>query len=153
MQNLVGSSKSNALSAKTFDCSTAESTDIQPESNDFEKLLRSEIIPNSRIVMQRDAYSIEYSFNISVLDESQKELYSSAEIATIANDDKLMNINNRTLKTLRKFFRIGVAEVFEIIIYEHSYSEDILIGFRACLGLISNGIQKLIGLSLTPMEI
>lgn len=120
MLSLVSTFKSGTFMAKTVECPIVDVSDAQPsdvQQNEFEKLLRDQIVPRARVVILRNDYSVEFVLNVSVVGERGDLMAmdaaqtSAMEIATIANDYKVARVDNSTLKPLRKFFRIGVAEV------------------------------------------
>lgn len=123
MINLAKSFTTESFEAKTMECPSIDASDLQMETaihTDFEKLLLNQIAPNSRVFVLHNDYSLEYLFNISIVGEQDNLLVvkssslntSPMEIATIANNYKVEKVSNVTMiKPLRRFFRIGVAEV------------------------------------------
>lgn len=120
MRSLITAFKSGEFESKSIECPPIDSSDVQltdMQPNAFERMLREKIVPNSRVMTLRNDYSVEFVFNVSVVGD-QSDVMESAqantnpiEIATIANDNKVMKLDKSTWKPLRKYFRIGVAEV------------------------------------------
>lgn len=124
LRSLIIAAKAGQFETKTFNCPPMESTDMQTSTTDsspnaFERMLRTDIVPDARVMTLRNDYSVEFVFNVSVVGEqdalmglvSAQANTSPMEIASIANDYKVMKIENTTLRPLRRYFRIGVAEV------------------------------------------
>lgn len=124
MKNLAKTFKGESFERKTMECPSIDANDAQGDASihtDFEKLLLNQIAPGAGVFVLRNDYSLEYLFNISIVGEQDVDLLgmgsamldtSPMEIATIANNYKVVKVSNATvIKPLRRFFRIGVAEV------------------------------------------
>lgn len=122
MKSLATQFQTGALEAKTFECPAEGSTDAVPAprmtKNSFEKMLSDEIISKSSVLVQKNDFSVVFYFNISIVGERDDLMAMQSavrqppmEFASIGNSYEVIKITNSTIKSLRTFYRIGVAEV------------------------------------------
>lgn len=132
LANIATVAKEGKFEVKTYSCTAVDSEDpldISAEANAFEKTLRDQIVSNSRLLMLRNEYSLEFYMNISIFgqkdDLTENTLSARSgprEIAFIGNSNDLMLIDNSTIKPTRRFFRIGIAEVTVFLFFLRVYN-------------------------------
>lgn len=119
MKSLAVQFKSGSFEQKTFECSV-EDTAIETltKKNNFEMLLNDEIISKSPVLLLKNDFSIEFYFNMSIVGErndlpamQSASNQNPEEIASIGSSYEVIKISNSSIKPLRTFYRIGVAEV------------------------------------------
>lgn len=159
MKSLAIQFQTGAFVAKTFECPAQDASDavVAPPAtkNSFEKLLNDEIISKSPVLLLKNDFSMEFYFNISIVGErddlaamQSASKQQPTEIASIGNSYEVIKITNSTMKPLRTFYRIGVAEVSLIaywVIRIRFMVDSVTFFFfiyRDCLGRTLKEIRK-----------